>query len=175
MELRPDHANVMFDGEMRTTDPEDVEVGQLIAVKPGERVPLDARVVEGNSMIDTSALTGESIPKEIEPGDTLLSGSINLNGMLIAEVTSRFEESTVSKILEMVENSLSRKAQSERFITRFARFYTPVVVALAASISLSRHFVSGQEFSDWIYRALVFCNIPPVCTCDFGAPRFLAA
>jgi Cd2+/Zn2+-exporting ATPase len=171
MELRPDHANVMFDGEMRTTDPEDVEVGQLIAVKPGERVPLDARVVEGNSMIDTSALTGESIPKEIEPGDTLLSGSINLNGMLIAEVTSRFEESTVSKILEMVENSLSRKAQSERFITRFARFYTPVVVALAALISVVPPLlVSGQEFSDWIYRALVFLVISCPCALVISVP-----
>ncbi|NLL34166.1 MAG: cadmium-translocating P-type ATPase [Clostridiales bacterium] len=171
MELRPDHANVMFDGEMRTTDPEDVEVGQLIAVKPGERVPLDARVVEGNSMIDTSALTGESIPKEIEPGDTLLSGSINLNGILIAEVTSRFEESTVSKILEMVENSLSRKAQSERFITRFARFYTPVVVALAALISVVPPLlVSGQEFSDWIYRALVFLVISCPCALVISVP-----
>ena len=156
---------------MRTTDPEDVEVGQLIAVKPGERVPLDARVVEGNSMIDTSALTGESIPKEIEPGDTLLSGSINLNGMLIAEVTSRFEESTVSKILEMVENSLSRKAQSERFITRFARFYTPVVVALAALISVVPPLlVSGQEFSDWIYRALVFLVISCPCALVISCP-----
>jgi Cd2+/Zn2+-exporting ATPase len=171
MELRPDYANVMLEGEMHTTDPEDVEVGQLIAVKPGERVPLDARVVEGSSMIDTSALTGESIPREIEPGDTLLSGSINLNGMLIAEVTSKFEESTVSKILEMVENSLSRKAQSERFIARFARYYTPVVVALAALISvIPPLIVPGQEFGDWIYRALVFLVISCPCALVISVP-----
>ena len=147
MELRPDHANLMKDGELLEVSPEDVHAGDIIAIKPGERVPLDAVVVEGSSMLDMSALTGESVPREVEAGGVLLSGSINISGLLIAKVTEEYEQSTVSKILDLVENSLARKSWSERFITKFARYYTPVVVGLAALLAVVPPLlVPGQSF-----------------------------
>lgn len=171
MELRPDHANLMYNGEIVTVEPEDVHVGDLIAIKPGERIPLDGVVVEGNSMLDTSALTGESIPREVEVGDALLSGSVNLSGLLIAEVTEEFERSTVNKILDLVENSLSRKSKSERFITRFAKYYTPVVVALAVLLAvIPPLLISGQSFGEWLSRALVFLVISCPCALVISVP-----
>jgi len=171
MELRPEHANLMKNGEMVTVDPEEVHVGDLIAIKPGEKVPLDCVVVDGSSMLDTSALTGESVPRDVEAGDALLSGSINLSGLLVARVTEEFEQSTVSKILDLVENSLSRKSRSERFITRFARFYTPVIVALAVLLAvIPPLLIPGQPFGEWISRALVFLVISCPCALVISVP-----
>ena len=128
MNIRPEFATVKRGEELITMDPDEVKVGDIIVIKAGERVPLDAIVIEGNSMVDTSALTGESIPRTVEAGNEILSGCINVNGVITAEVTKEYEESTVSKILDLVENASSRKSHSERFITRFAKYYTPVVV-----------------------------------------------
>ncbi|HBT85730.1 MAG TPA: heavy metal translocating P-type ATPase, partial [Porphyromonadaceae bacterium] len=128
MDIRPDYANVKRGEEIVTVDPDEVKIGDIIVIKAGEKIPLDGKVIEGSSMIDTSALTGESVPREVEPGNDILSGCININGLLTAEVTKEFEESTVNKILDLVENASSKKSQSEQFITRFAKYYTPVVV-----------------------------------------------
>lgn len=171
MELRPDHANLMKDGELLEVSPEDVHAGDIIAIKPGERVPLDAVVVEGSSMLDMSALTGESVPREVEAGGVLLSGSINISGLLIAKVTEEYEQSTVSKILDLVENSLARKSRSERFITKFARYYTPVVVGLAALLAVVPPLlVPGQSFGEWLSRALVFLVISCPCALVISVP-----
>src|SRR5699024_6241489 len=122
--------------EVIKVDPDEVQIGDIIVIKPGERVPLDGKVIEGNSMIDTSALTGESVPREVEVGHEILSGCININGVITAEVTKEYEESTVSKILDLVENASSKKSHSEQFITKFARYYTPVVVIIAVFLAI---------------------------------------
>ena len=145
MDIRPDTATVRRDGELREVDAEEVAVGETLVIRPGERVPLDAVVVEGESMLDTAALTGESVPRAAAAGDTLLSGCINLTGLLTARAVKPAEESTASRILELVENASARKSRSERFITRFARVYTPLVVGLAGLWCISLLFRTDQE------------------------------
>jgi Cd2+/Zn2+-exporting ATPase len=135
MDIRPDYANVKRGNEIVTIDPDEVQIGDIIVIKPGEKVPLDGKVIDGSSMLDTTALTGESVPREIETGDDILSGCINMNGVLTVEVTKEFGESTVSKILDLVENASSKKSNSERFITKFARYYTPIVVIIAVILA----------------------------------------
>ena len=171
MDIRPDFANVLQDGALVRMDPDEVELGDTIVIKPGEKVPLDAEVIEGNSMLDTAALTGESVPREVCPGDALLSGCINLSGVLTARVTKEFYDSTVSKILDLVENASSRKSQSENFITKFARYYTPAVVILAAILAVIPPLViPGAVFSDWVYRALTFLVISCPCALVISVP-----
>ena len=171
MDIRPDYANVKKDDGLIKISPEDVKVGDTIVIKPGERVPLDARVIEGVSMLDTSALTGESLPRELEPGDEILSGCINVNGVITAKVTKEYEESTVSKILDLVENASSKKSRSEQFITRFARYYTPVVVMLALLLALLPPLlIKGASFSEWTYRALSFLVVSCPCALVISIP-----
>ena len=171
MDIRPDYANLVRDGETVTVDPYDVAVGDIIVVKPGERVPLDSEIIEGNSSLDTSALTGESLPREVGTGDALLSGSININGVLKARVTREFGDSTASRILELVENATNKKSHSEGFITKFARVYTPAVVGMAAVMAIVPPLlVQGAEFTDWIYRALTFLVISCPCALVISVP-----
>ena len=171
MDIRPDYANVKKDDGLIKISPEDVKVGDTIVIKPGERVPLDARVIEGVSMLDTSALTGESLPRELEPGDEILSGCINVNGVITAKVTKEYEESTVSKILDLVENASSKKSRSEQFITRFARYYTPVVVMLALLLALLPPLlIKGANFNEWTYRALSFLVVSCPCALVISIP-----
>jgi len=171
MDIRPDYANVKKDGEIFKISTDEVNVGDIIVIKPGERIPLDAKVIQGFSMVDTSALTGESTPREVEPGMEVLSGCINVNGVITAKVTKEYEESTVSKILDLVENAGSRKSQSERFITGFARYYTPVVVILAVMLAvLPPLIVEGAAFSDWTYRALSFLVVSCPCALVISIP-----
>lgn len=173
MDIRPDYANILTGSgdETQRVSPEDVRIGDRIVVKAGERVPLDGIVRAGRSMVDTSALTGESVPRELEPGNDVLSGFVNKNGMLTIEVTKTFGESTVSKILDLVQNASSRKAKTEHFISKFARYYTPVVVILAAVIAFVPPLIlSGATFADWIYRALVFLVISCPCALVVSIP-----
>ena len=171
MDIRPDYANVRRENEVVKVSPEEVKIGDIIMVKPGEKIPLDGNVIEGSSMVDTSALTGESVPREVETGNDVLSGFINKNGVLTVEVTKEFSESTVSKILELVQNASSRKAPTENFITKFARYYTPVVVIVAAALAfIPPLIISGATFSDWIYRALVFLVISCPCALVVSIP-----
>ncbi len=171
MDIRPDYANVKTGDELVKKDPDEVRIGDIIVVKAGEKVPLDGKVIEGTSMLDTSALTGESVPREITVGSELLSGCININGVITAEVTKEFEESTVSKILDLVENASSKKSKSEQFITRFARYYTPVVVIIAAILAvLPPLIIEGAAFSDWIYRALAFLVVSCPCALVISVP-----
>ncbi|MFZ7947224.1 MULTISPECIES: heavy metal translocating P-type ATPase [Bacillaceae] len=171
MDIRPDYANVRHGNEVVKVSPEEVKIGDIIMVKPGEKIPLDGKVIEGSSMVDTSALTGESVPREVETGNDVLSGFINKNGVLTVEVTKAFGESTVSKILELVQNASSRKAPTENFITKFARYYTPVVVIVAAALALIPPLIiDGATFSDWIYRALVFLVISCPCALVVSIP-----
>lgn len=171
MDIRPDYANVLRNGEVLTISPEEVEIGEIIVIKAGERVPLDGIVVEGNSMLDTSALTGESLPREVIAGSELLSGCINMNGLLSAKVTKSYSESTVNKILELVENASSRKSKSEKFITRFARFYTPVVVAIAVVLAIIPPLIiKGATFNEWIYRSLAFLVVSCPCALVISVP-----
>ena len=181
MDIRPDVANLAGpDGTVTAVDPEDVAVGDTIVVKPGERVPLDGLVLEGRSTLDTAALTGESVPREIQPGDTVLSGCINQRGLLRLRVTKPFSESTVARILDLVENASEKKSRSEQFITRFARYYTPCVVlaalALFAVPSLllllpaPPAFLAGTVWSQWLHRALVFLVISCPCALVISVP-----
>lgn len=171
MDIRPDYANLKVNEEITKVSPEQVTKGQTIIVKPGERVPLDGKVLEGTSMVDTSALTGESVPREIEPGKDVLSGFINKNGLLTIEVTKEFAESTVAKILDLVENASSRKAPTENFITQFARYYTPVVVIIALLIAIIPPLLfPGATFYQWLYRALVFLVISCPCALVISIP-----
>jgi Cd2+/Zn2+-exporting ATPase len=171
MDIRPDYANVKRGSEIVRTDPEEVKIGDIIIIKPGERIPLDGKVIEGNSMLDTSALTGESVPREIEIGCDLLSGCININGVITAEVTKEFGESTVNKILDLVENASSKKSNSEQFITKFARYYTPVVVILAILLAfIPPLLINGASFSSWIYRALSFLVVSCPCALVISIP-----
>ena len=171
MDIRPDYANVLRNGEVVTISPEEVEIGEIIVIKAGERVPLDGVVVEGNSMLDTSALTGESIPREVIVGSELLSGCININGLLSAKVTKLYSESTVNKILELVENASSRKSKSEKFITRFARIYTPVVVVIAVILAIIPPLIiKDATFNEWIYRSLAFLVVSCPCALVISVP-----
>ncbi|ABS20865.1 heavy metal translocating P-type ATPase [Bacillus cytotoxicus] len=171
MDIRPEYANVKVGNETKQVSPEDVQIGDYIIVKPGEKVPLDGKVIEGTSMVDTSALTGESVPREVEVGNEVLSGFVNQNGVLTIEVTKEFEESTVSKILDLVQNASSRKAPTENFITKFARYYTPVVVITAAVLAFIPPLIlEGATFSEWIYRALVFLVISCPCALVVSIP-----
>ncbi len=171
MNIRPDYANLR-EGELtRKVSPEQVESGALIIIYPGERIPLDGTVVEGASSLDLSALTGESLPREVAAGDQVLSGSINKSGLLNIKVTSAYKDSTVSRILTLVENASARKARTEQFITRFAAYYTPAVVAAALLIALIPPLViPGQDFSNWIYRALIFLVISCPCALVISIP-----
>ena len=171
MDIRPDYANVLRNGEVLTIPPEEVEIGEIIVIKAGERVPLDGIVVEGNSMLDTSALTGESLPREVITGSELLSGCINMNGLLNAKVTKSYSESTVNKILELVENASSRKSKSEKFITRFARVYTPVVVVIAVVLAIIPPLIiKDATFNEWIYRSLAFLVVSCPCALVISVP-----
>lgn len=171
MNIRPDYANVKVGDELVKKDPDDVRVGDIIVVKAGERIPLDGRVINGTSMVDTSALTGESVPREVYEGSDLLSGCININGVITAVVTKEFGESTVSKILDLVENASSKKSKSEKFITKFARYYTPVVVIIAAVLAIVPPIlIKGETFSVWIYRALSFLVVSCPCALVISVP-----
>ncbi len=170
MDIRPDYANVKRGEELVTTAPEEVLVGEVIVIKPGERVPLDGFVVKGATTLDTMALTGESIPREASAGDTVISGCVNQTGVIEVQVTKEFGESTVSKILELVENAGSRKSESENFISRFARYYTPVVVGLAVLLAVIPPLTIGGEWYVWIYRALSFLVVSCPCALVISIP-----
>lgn len=171
MDIRPDYANVKREDQYVKVDPDEVNIGEIIIIKPGEKIPLDGKVIEGNSMIDTKVLTGESVPREIEVGDDILSGCINLNGVITAKVIKEYDESTVSKILDLVENASSKKSNSEQFITKFARYYTPIVVVLAILIAMIPPLVLREAtFSDWIYRALSFLVVSCPCALVISIP-----
>lgn len=171
MNIRPDYANLKSGDGLKKVSPETVNIGDVIVVKPGEKIPLDGRVIEGYSMVDTSALTGESVPRELEPGNDALSGCINKNGVLTIEVTKDYDDSTVSKILDMVQNASRRKAPTEKFITKFARYYTPVVVFSAIALAIIPPLViPGAVFSDWLYRALVFLVVSCPCALVISIP-----
>lgn len=171
MDIRPDYANVKKGDELVKVDPDEVQIGDIIVIKAGEKIPLDGKVIDGSSMIDTSALTGESVPREVEVGSDILSGCININGVITAKVTKEFGESTVSKILDLVENASSKKSNSEQFITKFARYYTPVVVIIAVFLAIIPPLVIyGATFSDWIYRALAFLVVSCPCALVISIP-----
>ena len=171
MDIRPDYANVYREGNIETANPEEVKIGETIVIKPGEKIPLDGKIIEGKTTLDTKALTGESLPREVSEGDEVLSGCINLNGMIKIEVTKEFGESTVSKILDLVENASSKKSKSENFITKFAKYYTPTVVIIALILAIVPPLViQGATFSDWIYRALSFLVVSCPCALVISIP-----
>ena len=171
MDIRADYANIIIDGKEKKVSPETVKVEDIILVKPGEKIPLDGIVVEGESFVDTSALTGESVPRKIAVNDEILSGGINTNGVLKVKVTKKFGESTVSRILEMGENAANKKANTEKFITKFAKVYTPIVVALAILIAVVPSiFIKDALFSTWLYRALVFLVVSCPCALVVSVP-----
>lgn len=171
MDIRPDYAKVKKGNELIQMDPDEVKPGDIIVIKAGERVPLDGEVLEGSSLLDTSALTGEPVPREIQAGSEILSGCINLNGVITVEVTREFEESTVSRILDLVENATNKKSKSERFITRFARYYTPIVVIIAVFLAvLPPMLIKDATFSDWVYRSLSFLVVSCPCALVISVP-----
>nr|WP_243183055.1 heavy metal translocating P-type ATPase [Anaerosolibacter carboniphilus] len=171
MDIKPDYANLKVGNDTKKVSPDDVSVGDIIVVKPGERVPLDGKVLDGKSMLDTSALTGESVPREAESGDDILAGFINRNGVLTIQVTKEFGESTVAKILDLVQNAGSKKAATENFITKFARYYTPIIVVAALALALIPPLlIEGATFSTWIYRALVFLVVSCPCALVISIP-----
>lgn len=170
MQIRPDSATLFKDGELTEVAPEKVALGEFILVKPGEKIPLDGIITDGTSSLDTAALTGEALPREVSVGDSAISGCINLRGALTIQVTKTFGESTVSKILDMVENASARKAKAENFISRFARYYTPVVVILAVLLAFLPPLLLKDNFSDWIYRALNFLVVSCPCALVISIP-----
>ncbi len=170
MDICPQYANIEEDGNLVQVDPDDVEIGTVIVVKPGERIPLDGVVVEGTSMVDTAALTGESVPRKAQVGDDIISGCVNGSGTLKVKVTKAFEDSTVSKILELVENATSKKAKVENFITRFAKYYTPVVTIAAVILAIVPPIILGGGFADWIQRACIFLVISCPCALVISVP-----
>ena len=171
MDIRPDFANVYRNEKIEKVNPDEVKIGEIIIIKPGEKVPLDGRILEGETALDTKALTGESMPKEVEKGDEILSGCINLNGVIKIEVKKEYGESTVSKILDLVENASSKKSKSENFITKFARYYTPIVVIIALLLAIIPPIVmDNATFSDWIYRALSFLVVSCPCALVISIP-----
>ena len=176
MDIRPDYANIEVDGKLEQVDPDEVEAGSVIVVQPGEKVPIDGVVISGSSTVNTSALTGESLPRDIAEGDEIISGCINLSGLIRVRTTKPFGESTVSKILELVESSGSRKSRSEQFISRFARVYTPIVCYSALALAILPPLVRivfmglGGDWTDWIYRALTFLIISCPCALVISIP-----
>ena len=171
MDIRPDYANLITENGEKKVDPDDVKIGDKIIVKPREKIPLDGKILNGKSMVNTSALTGESVPREVETGSDVLAGFINTNGILTIEVTKEFGESTVAKILDMVQNATTRKAPTENFITKFARYYTPIVVFSALALAVIPPLViPGASFSSWIYRALVFLVVSCPCALVVSIP-----
>ncbi|HBA68451.1 MAG TPA: cadmium-translocating P-type ATPase [Lachnospiraceae bacterium] len=170
MDIRPDYANVIRDGEAVEVGPEEVAIGETILVKPGERIPLDGTVMKGNSSLDTMALTGESLPRDVAEGEEVISGCVNLSGVLEVRVSKGFGESTVAKILDLVENAGSKKSEAEHFITKFARYYTPIVVGLAVLLAIIPPLAAGGGWADWIYRALSFLVISCPCALVISIP-----
>ena len=170
MDIRPDYANVERDGKLIQVDPDEVKIGDTIIVKPGERIPLDGKIIKGVSALDTSALTGESMPREVEPGMDVISGCINQTGILTIETTKEFGESTVAKILDLVENASDKKGRTENFISRFARYYTPIVVFAALALAILPPIFLQQPFGIWIYRALTFLVISCPCALVISIP-----
>lgn len=170
MDIRPDYANLLKDGNWEEVDPEQVAVGDTILVRPGERVPLDGEIIKGSSSLDTMALTGESVPRDVTEGDTVISGCVNNSGVLEIRVSKPYGQSTVAKILDLVENAGSKKAQAENFITRFARYYTPVVVICAAALAIIPPLILGGGWNGWIYRALSFLVISCPCALVISIP-----
>lgn len=170
MQIKPESANVLRNGETVEVKPEDVEIDEVIVIKPGEKVPLDGRVVKGSSMLDTKTITGESVPRKIVEQELIYSGSINLNSVLEVRVTKKFEDSTVAKILELVEDATSKKAKTEKFITKFAKYYTPIVCFLAVALAIIPTLVFHQEFVEWLYRALTFLVISCPCALVISVP-----
>lgn len=170
MQIKPEYANVLRNGETVQVKPEEVEIGEIIIIKPGEKVPLDGRVKKGTSMLDTKTITGESVPKKIVEQELIYSGSINLNAVLEVKVTKKFEDSTVAKILELVEEATSKKAKTEKFITKFARYYTPTVCLFALALALVPTLVFKQELMTWVYRALIFLVISCPCALVISVP-----
>lgn len=171
MDIRPDFANIKIGDKIEKVSPEEVKIGDIIVVKPGERIPLDGTVIEGKSMIDTSSLTGESVPRNVSINDEVLSGCINQNGLLIIKVNKEFGESTVNKILDLVENASSKKSKSENFITKFAKYYTPIVVIIAVILAIVPPLVlKDANFTDWLYRALTFLVVSCPCALVISIP-----
>ena len=170
MNICPEYANMEVDGALKEVDPDDVKIGDVIVIKPGERIPLDGTVLEGHSYVDTSALTGESVPRHVDEGSEIISGCVNGSGVLRVRVTKEFEDSTVSKILELVENASSRKAKVENFITKFARYYTPIVVIAAALLAFVPPIVLGGGWADWGLRACSFLVISCPCALVISVP-----
>ena len=175
MDIRPDYANIEVDGKIEKVDPEEVETGSVIIVQPGEKIPIDGIIMEGSSSLNTSALTGESLPRDVKEGDEVISGCINMSGVLRLKTTKQFEDSTVSKILDLVENASSRKSQSENFISKFARVYTPAVVFGAIALAVFPPFImmlsgGSAEWGTWIYRALTFLVISCPCALVISIP-----
>lgn len=170
MDIAPDYANIMQNGELTKVDPYDIQIGSEIVVKVGERIPLDGIVVSGNSQLDTTALTGESVPRQVKTGSEVISGCVNMTGVLTIKTTKPFEESTVSRILELVENASDKKARTENFITRFARYYTPIVVCIAALLAIVPPLFLGQSWSDWVMRGLVFLVVSCPCALVISVP-----
>ena len=171
MDIRPDFANIKIGDKIEKVSPEEVKIGDIIVVKPGERIPLDGTVIEGKSMIDTSSLTGESVPRNVSINDEVLSGCINQNGLLIIKVNNEFRESTVNKILDLVENASSKKSKSENFITKFAKYYTPIVVIIAVILAIVPPLVlKDANFTDWLYRALTFLVVSCPCALVISIP-----
>lgn len=171
MDIRPDYANVKRDNKLIKISPDDVKIGEEIVIKPGEKVPLDGIVTEGKSSLDTKALTGESMPRDVRIGDEILSGCINQNGLLTIKVTKEFGESTVSKILDLVENASSKKSKHENFITKFAKYYTPIVVIIALVLAIIPPLVlKDAGFKEWIYRALTFLVVSCPCALVISIP-----
>ena len=169
MDIRPDYANLETEGGLSEVDPQDVSVGSVIVVKPGERVPIDGEVIEGESSVDTAALTGESLPRSVRPGDAIISGCVNMTGSIRVRTTKDFGDSTVSKILDLVENSAANKSKSESFITRFARWYTPAVVIGAVLLALIPPLFDGEWYK-WIHQALTFLVISCPCALVLSVP-----
>lgn len=171
MDIRPDYANLVIGNKTKKVSPKEVKTEDIILIRPGEKVPLDGEVVEGKSVVDTTALTGESVPREVKEGDEILSGFINKNGVLKVKVTKEFEESTVSKILNLVENAAGKKAAAEKFITKFAKYYTPAVVGIAAALAIVPPLLIHEAtFSQWLYRSLVFLLISCPCALVISIP-----
>ena len=170
MDIRPDYANLKINGNIEKKSPEEVKIGDTIVVKPGEKVPLDGMVTDGKSMLDTSALTGESVPREVHVNDKILSGCINLNGVLEIKIEKEFGESTVSKILDLVENATNKKAKTENFITKFSKYYTPIVVLLALVIALIPPMITKTDILEWVYRALTFLVVSCPCALVISVP-----
>ncbi len=170
MDIRPDYANLLIGKEIKKVSPEDVEIGSTILAKPGEKIPIDGIVIDGDSSLDTKALTGEVIPKDVLVGDEVLSGCINLNGLLKIKTVQKFENSTVSKILDLVENASSRKSKSENFISKFAKYYTPIVVIIALFLATAVPFFTDKNYSSWIYRALSFLVVSCPCALVISIP-----